>query len=74
LTVQQDQEAKGKVMKFQIWCVPVSEHMIYSEALTQSEAEALEEFGYTLEHEFEAVSSANAEAYYVGWCDMRDAG
>jgi hypothetical protein len=55
-------------MKWEIWMAP-EKYALFSEAMTPQEREALQTFGYTLEHEFEAVSKENAEAYFVGWCD-----
>lgn len=59
---------KGSAVKWQIWMAP-EKYALFSEAMTPQEERALKVFGYELEHEFEAVSKANAEAYFVGWCD-----
>ena len=56
-------------MRFQIWMAPENEFGIWSEALTEEEANALKEVGFMLAHEFEAVCKANAEAYFIAWCD-----
>ena len=56
-------------MKFQIWMAPEREFGVYSEKLADNEAEALQEAGFVLEHEFEACTKANAEAYFISWCD-----
>ena len=56
-------------MKFQIWMAPEDRFGIYLPELPENESKALSDEGFHLEHEFEACSKENAEAYFIGWCD-----
>lgn len=56
-------------MMYQVWMAPDDEFGVWCEKLTDEEAEALKEEGFHLAHEFEAVCKANAEAYFIAWCD-----
>lgn len=58
-------------MKFQIWVSPDKCLLLPGEP-TPREQQVLRVDGYELEHEFEAVSKENAEAYFVAWCDNQE--
>lgn len=55
-------------MKYEIWKSAYG-NFVFSKKLSVVEAMALRDCGYTCEHEYEAVTKENAEAYFVGWVD-----
>lgn len=55
-------------MKYEIWKSSQG-NFVFTSKLSVAEAIALRDCEYTCEHEYEAITKENAEAYFVGWVD-----